>query len=108
MMEVGPCGPLRYPEHRADLGVLESLDVVKNDHRPLAVGQPGERIAQPVAQVVGLAGIPEGRGHRSGQLLRGAPFRRRIRSSAALATIRWSQAPKAWSGRKRSRALYEC
>src|SRR5438128_2082929 len=75
-------------EHRADLAMSKSFNVVQDDQRPLALSEPGERFSQSPAQLVRLAGIPEWSRRGFRQLVRVADLaspdkiQRRIRHDA--------------------------
>lgn len=66
-MEVGSRGPFRDPEHAPDLRVLESFDVMQDDHGTLPFAQCGQGLTQPATQFIRLAGIAERRCDRIGQ-----------------------------------------
>ncbi len=49
MVQVGARGALGDAEHPSDLRVLESLDVVQHDHRPLPLAERLEHRGEPLA-----------------------------------------------------------
>ena len=45
MVQIGSRSPLGDAEHRTDLAMSESFDIVQDDHGALPVGEAGERLA---------------------------------------------------------------
>lgn len=68
MMQIGARGSLGDAEEDADLAMAETFDVMQNDHRPLPVSEPSERVAQARAQVGRFGGVARVRGKRLREL----------------------------------------
>jgi hypothetical protein len=66
VVEIGSRCPFRDTEHLADLRVLESFDVMQDDHGALPFAQRGQCVAQPAPQLIRFAGIAERRCDRVG------------------------------------------
>src|SRR5437868_14064859 len=94
-MQVRSCRTLRNTQHRSDLAMREPFHVVQDDHRPLPVSQPRERLRRPPTQLVSFSRITEGCRRRLRQLVRGAylapPYeiQRRIRHDTVELRPEW-------------------
>jgi hypothetical protein len=64
VMQIGARRSLGDAEKDANLTMAETFDVVQNDHRPLPVREPSERVAQARAQVGSFGGVTCVRGKR--------------------------------------------
>ena len=69
VVEIGPRGSLRDPEHAPDFRVLESFDVVQDDDGALPFAQRGQCLAQTPPQLVRLTRIAEWRSDRVGECI---------------------------------------
>src|SRR5256885_3920593 len=69
-MQVRSCRTLRNTQHRSDLAMREPFYVVQDDHRPLPVSQPRERLRQPPTELVSFSRITEGCRRQLRQLVR--------------------------------------
>ncbi len=67
VVEIGPRGSLRDPEHAPDFRVLESFDVVQDDHGTLPLAQRGQGVTQTAPQFVRLTRIAKRRRDRVGE-----------------------------------------
>jgi hypothetical protein len=57
MVEIGPGRSFWNAQHAPDLRMLESFDVMEDDHGALPFAQRGQCLTQPAAEFIGFARV---------------------------------------------------